>query len=104
MHVKKTKVEAYTETCMSKKKKLMLRHACLKQKNTKLILRHACLTKTKMFTFIKMIITGVENWSPDMIPVAFEREFDETKDEIPPGAHRPPYTSNYSILGIWALA
>ena len=32
---------------------------------------------SKMFTFIKMVITGVENWSPDMIPVAFERKFDE---------------------------
>ena len=34
---------------------------------------------TKMFTFMKMVITGVENWSPDMIPVAFERKFDEQK-------------------------
>ena len=30
-----------------------------------------------MITFIKMVITGVENWSPDMIPVAFERKFGE---------------------------
>ena len=44
--------------------------------------------KTKMITFIKMVITGIENWSPDMIPVAFERKFDETKDEIPPGIYR----------------
>ena len=42
-----------------------------------------------MFTFIKMVITRVENWSPDMIPVAFERKFDELKDELPPEAHRP---------------
>ena len=42
-----------------------------------------------MFTFIKMAITGVENWSPDMIPVAFERKFNENFDEIPPGIYRP---------------
>ena len=41
-----------------------------------------------MVTFMNMVIT-VENWSPDMIPVAFERKFDETKDEIPPGIYRP---------------
>ena len=38
---------------------------------------------------MKMVITRVENWSPDMIPVAFDRKFDETKDEIPPGIYRP---------------
>ena len=43
---------------------------------------------SKMVTFIKMVITGVENWSPDMIPVAFEGKFDEKKDEIPPGICR----------------
>ena len=37
-----------------------------------------------MITFIKMVITGVENGSSDMIPVAFERKFDENFDEIPP--------------------
>ena len=42
-----------------------------------------------MVTFIKMVITRVENGSPDMIPVAFDRKFDETKDEIPPGIYRP---------------
>ena len=26
-----------------------------------------------------MVITGVENWSPDMIPVAFDRKFDDKK-------------------------
>ena len=26
-----------------------------------------------------MVITEVENWSPDMIPVAFDRKFDEKK-------------------------
>ena len=37
-----------------------------------------------MITFMKMVITGVENWSPDMIPVAFDRKFDENLNEIPP--------------------
>ena len=36
-----------------------------------------------------MVITGVKNGSPDMIPVAFDRKFDEKKDEIPPGIYRP---------------
>ena len=35
-----------------------------------------------------MIITGVKNKSPDMIPVAFERKFNEKFDEIPPGIYR----------------
>ena len=61
--IKSNKKEAYTETCMSK--------------------------KTKMITFMKMVITGIENWSPDMIPVAFERKFDENLNEIPPGIYRP---------------
>ena len=43
----------------------------------------------KMYAFINMVITRVENGSPDMIPVAFERKFDELKDELPPEAHRP---------------
>ena len=38
---------------------------------------------------MKMVITRVENWFPDMIPVAFERKFDEKFDEIPPGIYRP---------------
>ena len=42
-----------------------------------------------MVTFMHMVITSVENWSPDMIPVAFERKFDEKFDEIPPGIYRP---------------
>ena len=42
-----------------------------------------------MVTFMNMVITGVENGSPDMIPVAFERKFDEKFDEIPPGIYRP---------------
>ena len=41
-----------------------------------------------MFTFMKIVITGVENWSPDMIPVAFDRKFDENLNEIPPGIYR----------------
>ena len=41
-----------------------------------------------MVTFMKMVITVVKNYSPDMIPVAFERKFDEKKDEIPPGIYR----------------
>ena len=44
---------------------------------------------SKMFTFMKMVITGVKNWFPDMIPVAFERKFDENFDGIPPGIYRP---------------
>ena len=53
----------------------------------KLILRHACLT-TKHDHIYKMVILGVENWSPDMIQVAFERKFNEKFDEIPPGIYR----------------
>ena len=41
-----------------------------------------------------MVITRVENWSPDMIPVAFEGKFDEKKDEIPPGICRPHMLQN----------
>ena len=53
-----------------------------------------------MVIFINMVITRANKWSADMIMTAFDRIFDETKDEIPPGACRPPYTSKYSILGI----
>ena len=42
-----------------------------------------------IYKYGNMVITGVENWSPDMIPVAFEGKFDEKKDEIPPGIYRP---------------
>ena len=55
---------------------------------------------SKMVTFINMVITGVENRSPDTILMAFDRKFYEKKDELPPGVHRPSYTSNFSILGI----
>ena len=44
---------------------------------------------SKMVTFMNMVIIGVENWSPDMIPVAFERKLNEKLDEIPPGIYRP---------------
>ena len=37
---------------------------------------------------MNMVITRVKNESPDMIPMAFEGKFDETKDEIPPGICR----------------
>jgi len=53
-----------------------------------------------MFTFINMVITRVKNGSPDMILTAFDGKFDEKKDEIPPGAYRPPYTFIYPVLGI----
>ena len=53
-----------------------------------------------MVTFIKMVITRVKNKSPDMIMTPFDGKFDETKDETPPGLHRPPYTSKFSILGV----
>ena len=53
-----------------------------------------------MVIFINMFITRDTNGSPDMILTAFDEKFHEKKDEIPLGACRPPYTSNYSILGI----
>ena len=59
-----------------------------------------CLYISEIVTFINMVITGVKNGSPDMILTAFDGKFHEKKDEIPPGACRPPYTSKYSILGI----
>ena len=47
-----------------------------------------------------MVITGVKNGSPDMIPTPFDGKFNQKKDEIPPGGHRPPYASKISILGV----
>ena len=44
-----------------------------------------------------MVIIGVENWSPDMIPVAFEGQFHEKKDEIPLGICRPHIFEFFSI-------
>ena len=38
-----------------------------------------------MVTFMKMVITRVENGSPDLILKAFGRKFDAKKDGIPPG-------------------
>jgi hypothetical protein len=52
-----------------------------------------------MFTFMEVVITRVENWSPDMIPVAFERKFDELKDEIPPGIYRPHMLEFFQYWG-----
>ena len=37
-----------------------------------------------------MVMTRVKNMSPDMILTAFDRQIDETKDELPPEACRPP--------------
>ena len=54
---------------------------------------------SQMFTFIKMVIT-VEDGSPDIILTAFDGKFHEKKDGIPPGVHRPSYTSNFSTLRI----
>ena len=56
-----------------------------------------------MFTFMKMVITGVENWSPDMIPVAFERKFDELLNEIPPGIYRPHIVVFFNIGNVGAV-
>ena len=55
---------------------------------------------SKMVTFIKMVITQDENESPDMIPVAFDRKFDEKKDEIPPGIYRPHIFEIYQYWGV----
>ena len=46
-----------------------------------------------------MVITGVENGSPDMIPVAFERKFDEKFDERPSGIYRPHIIKNFQYWG-----
>ena len=54
---------------------------------------------SKMYTFINMVITGVENGSPDMIPLAFERKFDEKKDEIPLGICRPHMLQIFQYWG-----
>ena len=53
-----------------------------------------------MIAFINMVITRIKNRSPDMIMTAFDGKFHEKKDELPPGACRPPYTFIYAILGI----
>ena len=46
-----------------------------------------------------MVITRVENESPDTIPVAFEGKFDEKKDEIPPGIYRLHMVEIYQYWG-----
>ena len=40
---------------------------------------------SKMITFINMVITGVENGSPSMILVAFQRNLMRKKMRYPPG-------------------
>ena len=47
-----------------------------------------------------MVITGVENGSPDMIPVAFEGKFDENLNEIPPGIYRPHIVELFQDWGV----
>ena len=37
-----------------------------------------------------MVLVRDKNGSPDMIMTAFDGKFDDKKDEIPPGACRPP--------------
>ena len=54
---------------------------------------------SKMFTFMKMVITGVENWSPDMIPVAFERKSDELLNEIPSSIYRDHIVEIFQYWG-----
>ena len=44
----------------------------------------------KMVIFINIVITWVNNGSQDMILTAFGGKFHKKKDEIPPGACRPP--------------
>ena len=51
---------------------------------------------SKMVTFINMVVTRDKNGSPDMVLTPFDGKFHEKKDETPPGACRPPYTSKYS--------
>ena len=48
---------------------------------------------------MKMVMTGVKNRSPDMIPVAFERKFNEKFDEIPPGIYRPRIVDFFQYWG-----
>ena len=54
---------------------------------------------SKMFTFMKMVITRIENLSPDMIPVAFDRKFDELLNEIPPGIYRDHIVKIFQYWG-----
>ena len=45
----------------------------------------------------------VKNESPDMILTPFDRKFDEKKDELPPGACRPPNKLKKTMSKQWAL-
>ena len=56
---------------------------------------------SEIVTFMKMVITRVENGSPDMIPVAFERKFNEKFDEIPPGIYRHHIFDFFQYLEVW---
>ena len=53
----------------------------------------------KIVTFINVVITAVENGSPDMIPVAFKGKFDEKKDEVPLGIYRPHMIEIFQYWG-----
>ena len=48
-----------------------------------------------------MVITQVKNSSPTMILTAFDRKFDEKKDEIPPEACRPPNKLKKTMSTKW---
>ena len=54
---------------------------------------------SQMVTFVKMVIIGVENGFPDMIPVAFERKLNEKFDEIPPGIYRAHIVEIFQYWG-----
>ena len=49
---------------------------------------------------MKMVIPRVENGSPDFIPVAFDRKFDENLNEIPPGIYRPHIDDFFQYCGV----
>ena len=51
---------------------------------------HMYIYICEMVTFVNMVITCVKNGSPNMILTPFDWKFDEKKNEIPPGACRPP--------------
>ena len=48
-----------------------------------------------VFVFINMVISRFKNGSPDIILTAFDRNFDEKKDEIPPGICRLHLLQNF---------
>ena len=49
---------------------------------------------------MKMVMTGVKNWFPNMIPVAFKRKFNEKFDEIPPGIYRLHIVDFFQYRGV----